>query len=467
MMKDTVLSVSELVNYLKTVVEQEPLFKNVAIVGELSNFTPHNSGHFYFSLKDEGARIKAVMFRTHTRSVLFKPENGMKVVVVGQLSVYQATGEVQLYIERMNLDGLGDLYIQYEKLKKDLESKGLFDDIHKKKIPEYPFKIGVITGDKSAALADMTRVLNERWPIATQINYITLVQGKDAAPKLTSAIEKANEDQVDVIVLARGGGSIEDLWAFNELEVVIAVFNSKVPIITGVGHETDTTLVDFVSDYRSATPTAAMTQATPNILDIHEEIRSYKNSMYRSVIQKIKHDSQTLEHIQSKRLFKEPISILDKYYMNLDIAQNRMTHQLRRFDGLRQKIMIETQKMNQTLLHNFERNEWVLKETAFTLTKNMNRILVKNNQAFDANQQALLRAQKAHLTLKKTAFNDILKSMKHLNPFEIMAKGYGALIHDEKPLTTIQDVSKNDVIVIRLTDGTLVTKVIERKTNDG
>lgn len=463
MIKDHILTVSDFVTVLKSVVEDVPLFQNVAIVGELSNFTAHRSGHFYFSLKDEKSRIKAVMFRSSASKVLFKPIDGQKVVIVGHLSVYEASGEVQLYVTRMNLDGLGDLYIQYEKLKKELEQKGYFDVVHKKPIPKFPNTIGVITGDNSAALADMTRTLKERWPLSKQINYLSLVQGESASASLVESIHQANIDKVDVIVLARGGGSIEDLWAFNEKIVVEAVYNSEVPIVTGVGHESDTTLVDFVSDYRAATPTAAMAVVTPNKEDIIQNITDLKNKFYLSVIVKIRAQKERLNVIQNKKLYTQPLSLLDHYYYKLDMTQNRLMRQVRQFDNYNRLLHQIENNMKHALSIKIGLTQMKLKQVEPEMTRNIKQLLKVNQQDLSFENERMIRAQQDLIFLKKSAFNDILKAMKHLNPFEIMSRGYGALFHDQKPLTSIDQVNVNDTIDIRLKDGSLKAIIHERK----
>lgn len=464
--KEPVLSVSELVYYLKSVVENEPLFKNVTIVGELSNFVSHSSGHFYFSLKDDKSIIRAVMFRSQASKVLFKPENGQEVIVQGRLSVYEKNSDIQIYASEMSNKGLGDLYLRFENLKKEYETKGYFDPIHKKTLPKYPQRIGVITGDNSAALADMTRTLNERWPYAQQINYLSIVQGIHAAGSLVNAISKANEDKVDVIVLARGGGSIEDLWAFNEVPVFEAVFNSQVPVVSGVGHESDTTLVDFVSDYRAATPTAAMMYVTPNRLEVSEGLRDVKNKMYQSVAHKIRYQKQHLEQIQSKPFIKQPMSILDSYYYELDMVQNRITYQTRRFDTLRQHLDAYHQQLYRHIDLKFKMHHYALKDFKPNYTKAMDRKLKDSSQFISLQKTELSKQMEQRLFLKKMAFNDILNVMKHLNPFEIMQRGYGALFKDESPITSIYQVEVHDEIIIRLKDGKLKAKILERKIED-
>lgn len=252
------LSVSVWTKYIKRKFDADPHLQQAYIKGEISNFKQHSSGHMYFTLKDEKARLLAVMFSAHNGSLKFMPENGMKVLVRGDISVYEQSGQYQLYVKAMTPDGVGDLYTAYEQLKKKLEKAGLFAPLHKKTLPSYPKSVGVITSPTGAALRDILTTIKRRYPIAKVIIYPALVQGANAAPTIAKAISTANErNEVDVLIIGRGGGSIEELWAFNEEIVANSIYDSDIPIISAVGHETDFTIADFVADLRAPTPTAA------------------------------------------------------------------------------------------------------------------------------------------------------------------------------------------------------------------
>lgn len=461
-MSQEVLSVTELVQYLKRVVETEPLFKNVAIVGEISNFTPARSGHFYFSLKDEHSSIKCVMFKSSASQVLFKPKNGDKVIVTGKMGVYPASGEVQFYVNRMNLDGLGDLFIEFERLKKELFEKGYFDKKHKKVLPEYPMKIGIVTGSGSAALADMTRTLKERWPIATQYNFYSLVQGDQAKGDLVNQIKKADNSNLDLIILARGGGSIEDLWPFNEIEVVLAVFEASTPIVTGVGHESDVTLVDYVSDHRAATPTGAVMDATPHYNDVDQRITNYKNRMYLGVKNNYLNKKQQFNYILEKDFLKKPTSILDVYYMDLDHLQNRLYRNIRYFDDISNGIarfVLSAQK-NMELRLMMKHRELMQFDDDFP--KYLIGKLREDQRDLSSNQDQLIKGMEELVFLKKRAFSDILKTMKHLSPFEIMSRGYGAVFKEDKSISYAKNLEVDDEFELVFEDGILKSIVIER-----
>lgn len=276
--KPKIISVSQLNYYVKSLLENDYKLNNVIVTGEISNLTDHyRSGHIYFSLKDEKSVIRSVMFAGNARNLKFKPEEGMKVIAVGRVSLYEPSGSYQLYVEGMQPDGIGELTLAYEQLKKKLEEKGTFAQEHKKPIPKFPRTVGVITSPTGAAIRDIENILTRRYPQAEILLCPTLVQGENAAPELVKAVNLFNEyDLADVIIIGRGGGSIEDLWPFNDESLAYAIYASNIPVISAVGHETDFTICDFVSDLRAPTPSAAAELAVPD----SEELKSY----YRSQI---------------------------------------------------------------------------------------------------------------------------------------------------------------------------------------
>ena len=279
-MSNNIWSVSYLLNSIKSTLDQNVLLKSFWVKGEISNFTAHSSGHWYFSLKDEQARISCIMFQGYTKDVLFRPKNGDKVLVRGSITVYNLQGQLQCSVFSMQNDGLGDLFIQFEMLKKKLFEEGLFDEKFKKPLPKYPLSIGIITGDNTAALQDILKVLNHRWPIADICVYPCIVQGEQASASIIKQLKIADTKH-DVLILARGGGSIEDLWAFNNEKLARVIFDLYTPIVTGVGHETDTTIVDLVSDFRAPTPTGAAQIATPDSSVVNSVITRSRNDLIR------------------------------------------------------------------------------------------------------------------------------------------------------------------------------------------
>lgn len=287
-----IATVSQINNYIKAVIDKTPVLQNIWIKGEISNLKIHSSGHIYLTLKDDGSVLKAVMFRGAAATLRFKPTDGTKVLARGKIGVYESGGQYQIYIEEMEAEGMGDLYAKFEALKKKLSDEGLFDEKRKKPIPRFPETIGIVTSPTGAAIRDMINVIRRRYPMVKVIIYPCLVQGNDAAPSICDGIEYFNtKKKVDVIIAGRGGGSIEDLWAFNEEITARAVAASKIPVISAVGHEVDFTICDFVSDLRAPTPSAAAELAVPDVVELKRMIESSKERM--SVLLKNRVDTQS------------------------------------------------------------------------------------------------------------------------------------------------------------------------------
>lgn len=315
-----VATVSQINGYVKKIIDHNLILNNIWVKGEISNFKHHTSGHMYITLKDESGVLKAVMFRGAASSLTFMPKDGMKVRARGRISVYEAGGSYQLYIEEMRQEGIGDLYIAYEKLKKRLDKEGLFDEIHKKPIPRFPKTIGVATAATGAAVRDIINVISRRYPVAKIVLYPTLVQGEGAKESIVSAIKYFNKTKsVDTLIIGRGGGSIEDLWAFNEEIVAQAIFDSKIPIISAVGHETDFTIADFVSDLRAPTPSAAAEVAVPNIIELGSSISILETRALRAVNKKIEGAKLILKRFK----MRTPKDKLDEYNLRLDTLLRR------------------------------------------------------------------------------------------------------------------------------------------------
>ncbi len=310
-MEPKIATVSQINGYIKKILDSNVILNDIWIKGEISNFKLHYSGHIYITLKDEGGVLKAVMFKSAASGLSFKPEDGMKVLARGRISVYEAGGSYQLYINEMIPDGVGELYIAYEQLKKRLEEEGLFKDEHKKPIPQFPEKVGVITAATGAAVRDIINVITRRYPYAEIILYPSLVQGAGAAENISKGISYFNEhNMVDVIIAGRGGGSIEDLWAFNEEVVARSIFSSKIPVISAVGHETDFTIADFVADLRAPTPSAAAEIAVPSQLELISRIMVDKSRITNAIIKRIEKERKNLEAL---RLENPKDRIMDSY----------------------------------------------------------------------------------------------------------------------------------------------------------
>ena len=397
-MESLVLTVSQLNNYIKGLFDEIPVFRSIYVSGEISNFTNHyRTGHFYFSLKDEKAVVKAVMFNSYASKVKFEPENGMLVLVKARLSVFERDGVYQLYVEDIQPKGLGGLNLAYEQLKNKLEAQGLFDESLKKPIPKYPAAIGVITSPTGAAVRDIKNVLARRYPVAEVNLEPVIVQGESAPAQIISAIEKLNSlNNCDVIILARGGGSIEDLWAFNSEAVAFAIAKSDIPIITGIGHETDFTIADFVADLRAPTPSAAAEIAVPDMSEVKAHIAELKLNLRSSLVAKISAERLQLEALKSKAGLKNVRYILDEQKMLLASLSDKC-------------------------------------EKAYADKISTARINLVNNIA----------------------------RLDSLSPLKVLARGYSVVKKDDIAITKSEQILPNDTIDIQFSEGSAKCTVLE------
>ena len=399
-MQDKYISITKLNNYLKAMFDNNPHLQKVYLKGEISNFKGHTRGHLYFTLKDENSRLSAVMFAGNTHNLSFKPEDGMNVLVEGRVSTYPATGAYQIYVEKMELDGLGNLYIEYEKLKKKLAAEGLFDEKYKKKIPAYPIKIGIITAPTGAAIKDILSTIKRRFPICETILFPCLVQGEYAKEDIVKQLKCADEYNLDVIICGRGGGSIEDLWAFNEEIVARAIFDCNTPIISAVGHEIDFTIADFVADLRAPTPTGAAEMAVPTIEEVNYKIKNLTIRSSKCLSNMIKLKTDRLNLIKTSYILKNPFAMYE----------------------------IKEQKLD-------------------NLIESLN-IKIKN-----------LLENKKHQMLLAT------KTLKLVNPLNILENGYSLVTKDNNVINDGTKLKKDDNIDIRFHKGNIKAKVME--VNDG
>lgn len=314
------ITVTDLNKYIKGRIDNDEMLNNVLVKGEISNFKNHYTGHMYFTLKDENSLIKCVMFKTYTTHLSFMPKDGMKVIVLGGVSVFERDGVYQIYAKAMKEDGLGNLYVAYEELKNKLSNEGLFDEKYKNPIPFMPKTIGVLTSNTGAVIRDIINVSTRRNPNVNIRLYPVPVQGSGAGEKIAEGIEFMNKNKLaDVLIIGRGGGSIEDLWPFNEEVVARAIFNSKIPIISAVGHETDFTIADFVADLRAPTPSAAAELAVANIDDVRETLKAYNNRYKVSLKKKIELMKMSYEKCMTRQAFKNPTQKINEQYMLIDM----------------------------------------------------------------------------------------------------------------------------------------------------
>jgi len=308
-MNHNYLTVGALTKYIKYQFENDNNLQDVYLKGEISNFKKHARGHFYFTIKDETSRISAIMFAGYASKLNFDLVDGMKILVHGKISVFESTGNYQIYVDELLEDGLGNLYLAFEQLKEKLSKEGLFDESHKKSIPYIPKKIGIITADTGAAIRDILSTIKRRFPICETILFPSLVQGKDAAKDIVKNIEIASEYNLDLLIVGRGGGSIEDLWPFNEEVVARAIYTCNIPIISAVGHEIDFTIADFVADKRAATPTAAAELAVPDLSELLSKIDSYKSNATLNIKNLIKNYNVVLERLKKSNVLIDPLNV--------------------------------------------------------------------------------------------------------------------------------------------------------------
>ncbi|HKM23803.1 MAG TPA: exodeoxyribonuclease VII large subunit [Erysipelothrix sp.] len=483
-MRNDILSVKELLKHMKQTINQDQGLQNVALIGEVSNFSAHRSGHFYFNLKDEESRISCVMFKFKSASVLFKPKDGDKVILVGRVDVFEASGSVQFYTDKMILDGLGQLHQEYEKLKLEFQAKGYFDQARKKELKAFPSSLVLITGANSAAYADMHRTIKERWPAVKVYDFLSLVQGVGAKEQIVARIQEAQSLAPDLIVLARGGGSIEDLWAFNDPIVVEAIAASSYPIITGIGHESDTTLSDLVADYRAATPTAAIVAGLPSYKDIQSQLRNYKNQFYLAVRNKYKAKQALYQAIQERSAFKEPMRMIDKRAHLLDFHKQHLVSALKRFDQSKEDIQnFRIQSTNliqrkvdqaQQKIESFKimgdyalekgilQQQQVLNHKIQVLDYSKRNLINKIHQdqlLLKDHDQRFISQIQSRLSLNQRSFVDIIKVINSLSPLSIMAKGYALTYHDDTIIKSSGQIDIDDHIKIQYSDGTIEAKV--------
>lgn len=323
-MLNQVLTISQLTKYITDVLQADPLLQQVSVRGELSNFYSHSSGHCYFTLKDHAAQIKCVMFRSSAKALKFRPENGMNLIATGGLGIYPDRGEYQLYIQHLEPDGIGSLHLAFEQLKARLAEEGLFQAELKKPIPYLSRRIGIITSPTGAAIRDIISVITRRFPNVEMMIAPAIVQGGEAAPSLVRALELLQNERLDVIIIGRGGGSLEDLWAFNEEALARAIFASKIPVISAVGHETDFTIADFVADLRAPTPSAAAELAVANYHELSRYLHGLEQRLDQCLFNQLTTFQERLERLQRRRVLLKPAEILQKSWQRVDDLDHRL-----------------------------------------------------------------------------------------------------------------------------------------------
>lgn len=463
-MEEKTFTVSEINSYLKKKMNFDPKLKNIYIKGEISNYNSYPNSHSYFTLKDETSQIPAVMFKSSKdRFLKFTPENGMKVIVKGSIEVYHKEGKYQLNARRITEDGLGDLHVAFEQLKKELKRMGLFEESHKKKIPKYPNRIGVVTAQTGAAIRDIITTIKRRYPICEILVFSTLVQGNQAAPQIARQIKHAQKFNLDTLIVGRGGGSIEDLWPFNEREVAQAIYDCEIPVISAVGHEIDFTIADFVADKRAATPTAAAEIAVPNINEVKDNVKQLNRRANKSINDKITMNRTILDNISKKNILKNPESIYEIKMMILDNLVGKLTFSSKNIiDKNKNKLVrLESSTIlkNPEPIYNYKRID--LNNLVYKLNFSATRIVNENrNKLFKIENSHILKNPEEIIKDKKDAYLKNFNKLEVLNPLLTLKRGYAIAKTEDKVISSSKDVKVGDKVDIELEDGTINTKVI-------
>ena len=401
-MAQQVLSITQINEYIRGKMDSDQLLNQVAVRGEISNYKLYPSGHHYFTLKDEGAALKCVMFKGNAMRLRFRPENGMKVIAMGKISVFPRDGAYQLYCTNMAMDGVGDLYAAFEQLKKKLAAQGLFDPAHKKPIPKYPGTIGIVTSSAGAAVHDMLRILRKRYPL-TQVKLLPVrVQGVEAPGEIAAAIRYANHHQLaDLLIVGRGGGSIEDLWAFNDERVAYAIYESRIPVISAVGHEPDVTISDYVADLRAATPSNAAELAVPDQDALGQTLDGMSAAMATALTRQLKSARQHLNVLSASPALKSPTGYLEQKQKTLELLKNR-----------------------------------------------------------------LISAQNQNISRKSARYVALTAKLDAMSPLKVLTRGYAmAQTEDGSVLRSVEQVDLGQRITVSLNDGTISATVMDKKEN--
>ncbi len=440
-MSQQVWSVTTLTRYLKNSLERDAHIQSILVKGEISNFTAHRSGHFYFSLKDEGGKMNCVMFSSHARLVQIPLKEGVKVIVKAKVSMYEPMGSIQLYVSQLQSDGVGDLYLRYEMLKKKLHAQGMFDIAHKKVLPKYAQNIAVVTASSGAAIQDVLSVLARRWPMADVHVYPSLVQGEQAAASIIAQLEKADTNAHDVILLVRGGGSLEDLYCFNDEQLAHTIFSMNTCIISGVGHESDTTLVDYVSDLRAATPSAAAQMATPDYNEVKQQCMQSKMQIQNALQNQLAKLRNRLEVIQEKRYFRDPQEYTAQQKLRVMMAYQG----LMKMETILNEVQYKYQGSKQNYLYLKER-------------------FVRQNKTDLAHKQEFMKQQLKRLLLQeRNALQSNIALMDAYSPLKILQRGYAIAQSEGHILSSVENIKEGQEIQIKFSDGIVKTTVEEVK----
>ena len=440
-MNDKYITISQINNFIKGIFDSNSYLQKVYLRGEISNFKRHTSGHLYLTLKDSESRISAIMFRSMAQKLTFAPVDGMNVLVEGRISVYPAGGNYQIYIDKMEQDGIGNLYVEFERLKKKLNQEGLFNKEHKKPIPKFPKKIGIVTAPTGAAIKDILSTIARRYPLCETILFPSLVQGAMAKEDIVKNIKKANEYDLDVLIVGRGGGSIEDLWAFNEEIVARAIYESRIPIISAVGHEVDVTIADYVADKRAPTPTGAAEMAVPTIEEVKNLFLTKQIEISNAFLTKLNNEKHHLNRLASSFILKNPIVLYDV--------------KIQKLDGLIDQV----KKAMDSYLN--DRLEKILSIKDHYILQNPQIIYQSKIEEINNKTQLVKKNMKTVLERKQNDYTLIVQTLKLVNPLNILDKGYSLVKKDGHIIKDSSKIKKEDILQIRFSKGEANVEVKE------
>ncbi|MCM3088862.1 exodeoxyribonuclease VII large subunit [Bhargavaea ginsengi] len=435
-MQNPYLTVGALTKYIKRKFDADLHLRDVYVKGELSNVKLHSSGHVYFTLKDSRSRINAAMFRANASKLKFRPEEGMNVLIRGDVNVYEAAGQYQLYANSMQPDGVGELFIAFEQLKERLGKEGLFNAEWKQPIPAYPDRVGVITAPTGAAVRDICTTLNRRYPLADVLLFPAVVQGANAVPSIVSAIRQANgHGGIDVLIIGRGGGSIEDLWAFNEEEVAREIFTSRIPVISAVGHETDTVIADFVADLRAPTPTAAAELAVPDSVEISRRILESRSRLHQSLHSRLRQEQKRLERLESSYPMSFPERLYRPFAERLELLDERLGQSASRLAS--------------------DRRQAIANLDARLSARSPRELLTQAQQHTNRLEEGLKRAAKETVQRQGRTLDSAVRTLQALNPLSVMDRGYSLVRSGDRVIKSAGELDAGDKVSISFRDGTI------------
>lgn len=420
-MNNNYITVGALTRYIKYKIDNDVNLQTVYIKGEISNFKHHSRGHFYFTIKDEESRINAIMFASSTKNINFEPVDGMKVLVKGRISVFEQTGNYQIYVTDMTEDGVGNLYALYEKLKKQLASEGLFDQKYKKEIPKFPTKIGIVTASTGAAIKDILSTIKRRYPICNTYLFPCLVQGELASLDVVKKIKQAEKYDLDVLIVGRGGGSFEDLNPFNDEELARTIFACPIPVISAVGHEIDYTIADFVADLRAPTPTGAAEMAVPNMIELNQNIKQYNVRLNEAIYKKVNYLKLYMDSLKNSFVIKNPMLMYDNKKQKIDLINEKLV----------------------TLLKN------KISEEKNRLTRIKKNFILNNPSSLYKNNIVEL--------------NNLIEKLELLNPMNTLKRGFTLTYKDDKVIKSMNNLNKKDRLKIKFYDGDVMVEVLDKE----